>query len=248
MNTSNNNSIFQNNNNQNINQNGNNQMSFNSMMSMPNNNPMFNNNMMFQNNNNPILNNMMGQNMLNISNNGNNQRDFSMTSNIITSILIKEHKHPLVYCYQIDRKNRGITWLCNKCSSQYNWDAPSFCCTYCDFDICRTCLGKYQLDEIRVNDPCSNYDKNLLEPTKAQISLGKKYNFHNHLLTLIKRFNSYIFWRCDKCLRNFKNDDLSYYCSLCDYDICPDCFNGNVFPNYFNNIISKNPNYFDFYS
>ena len=49
-------------------------------------------------------------------------------------------------------------------------------------------------------------------------------------------------------MRNFKNDDLSYYCSLCDYDICPDCFNGNVFPNYFNNIISKNPNYFDFYS
>ena len=175
MNTSNNNSIFQNNNNQSINQNINNQMFFNNMNSMSNNNPMFNNNMMMQNNNNPMFNNnMMMQNMPNVSNNGNSQRDFSMTSNIITPILIKEHKHPLVYCYQIDRKNRGITWLCNKCSSQYNWDAPSFYCTYCDFDICRTCLGKYQLDDIRVNDPCSNYDKNLLDPIKAQISLGKK--------------------------------------------------------------------------
>ena len=237
MNTSNNNSMFQNNNNQNMNQNINNQMFSNNMMSMSNNNPMLNNNMnilnnnmMMQNNNNPMLNNnmnilnnnMMMPNMLDVSNNGNNQRDFSMTSNIITPILIKEHKHPLVYCYQIDRKNRGITWICNKCSSKYNWDAPSFCCTYCDFDICRACLGKYQLDEIKINDPCSNYDKNLLESTKAQISLGYKYNFHNHLLTLIKRFDSYFFWRCDKCLRNFKSDDLSYYCSLCDYDICPD--------------------------
>ena len=41
-------------------------------------------------------------------------------------------------------------------------------------------------------------------------------------------------------MRNFKSDDLSYYCSLCDYDICPDCFNGNVFQNYFNNIINQN--------
>ena len=224
MNSNNNNSLFQNNNNQNINQNNNNQMNqmpFNNMMSMPNNNLMFNNNMMIQNTNPMVNNNMMMQNMFNV-NNGNNQRDFSMISNIITPILINEHKHPLVYCYQTDRKNRGITWICNKCSSKYNWDAPSFCCTYCDFDICRACLGKYQLDEIRVNDPCSNYDKNLLDPIKAQISLGKKYNFHNHLLTLIKRFDSYFFWRCDKCLRNFKSDDLSYYCSLCDYDICPD--------------------------
>ena len=255
MSTFNNNSIFQNN----INQNNNSQMSFNSMMSMPNNNnPMLNNllmqnnnsmpnnNMLMQNNNPMLNNNLMMQNMFNVSNNGNNQRDFSMISNIITPIIIKDHNHPLIYCYQIERKNRGITWFCNKCSSQYNCDAPSFCCTYCDFDVCRTCLGKYQLDEIRVNDPCSNYEKNLLAPTKAQITLGKKYNFHNHLLTFIKRFNSYFFWRCDKCLRNFKSDDVSYYCSLCDYDICPDCFNGNVFPNIFKNINRQNQDLFDF--
>lgn len=211
MNSQNNSFLSQNNNNQNMNQMFNNPMAYNNML-MNNNNAM--QNMMMQNNNNPFS-------------NGNNQRDFSMTSNIITPILVPNHQHPLIYCYQVERKNKGITWTCNKCGSQYNWDAPSFYCTYCDFDVCRACLGKYQLDDLKINDLCSNYDKNLLAPTKAVFSLGVKYNSHNHLLTLINRFNSYFFWRCDKCFRSFKSDSPSYCCSLCDFDICPDCFNGN---------------------
>ena len=92
-------------------------------------NQMFNasmsNNDIFMNNNNPMQ-NMMIQNNNNPFSNGNNQRDFSMTSNIITPILVPNHQHPLIYCYQVERKNKGITWICNKCGSQYDWNAPLF--------------------------------------------------------------------------------------------------------------------------
>ena len=29
-------------------------------------------------------------------------------------------------------------------------------------------------------------------------------------------------WRCDKCKE--KNTNWSFYCTLCDYDLCFDCF------------------------
>lgn len=192
-------------------------------MMMPNDNNQFANlNMMNQNANNQFGNNMMMPNVNNYQNNSN--MDFSLTSNLINGILIKFHPHPLIYCYQIERKNKGITWKCNLCFRDYNWEAPSFYCTYCDFDACRNCLGKFQLDDISISNPCNNFDKNLLAPINSLTSLGVKHESHNHLLDHIKRFNPNFFWRCDICKINYKSDSPSYCCSLCNYDICDNCF------------------------
>ena len=121
----------------------NNNLMNNPMMSQ--NNIMLNNPMMPQNN--LMLNNPMMPEMNPMMQNG--QNDFSLISNLFTSITVRNHQHPLLYCYQIDRQTTGTTWSCDLCKTAYNWDVPSICCTFCDFDICRACMGKFQLDDIK---------------------------------------------------------------------------------------------------
>ena len=45
------------------------------------------------------------------------------------------------------------------------------------------------------------------------------YPNHKHFLSLVKKMND---WYCDNCKKNY-NRSNSYYCSLCDYDICQKC-------------------------
>ena len=73
-------------------------------------------------------------------------------------------------------------------------------------------------------------------------------------MTLIKRGNNN--WICDICSQNFQKKDSSFYCSLCDFDICFNCLNqnnnidNNTKPNIFDNNKSnlfdnKKPSIFD---
>ena len=57
-------------------------------------------------------------------------------------------------------------------------------------------------------------------------SLGLKNDNHKHELTYIARYNKNFYWRCDKCLNSFTYINCSYYCSICDYDLCKNCFDG----------------------
>jgi len=52
----------------------------------------------------------------------------------------------------------------------------------------------------------------------------KKSPHHTHSLSLIKRINNSK-WTCDNCNRTYKkNDKMSFYCSLCDYNLCIQCY------------------------
>ena len=154
--------------------------------------------------------------------NNDNETNNDMISFINCPILIRTHKHPLIFC-STKRKNG---WVCDKCSTNYGNVDPSFYCTYCDYDLCQKCLGKHKLNEIKKykgNEP--KFSSIVKEPKK---SFDWQINFpsHNHLLSLIKRANDCT-WTCNNCKKENNNNSFSHYCSLCDYDICEECYEKN---------------------
>ena len=127
-------------------------------------------------------------------------------------ILIDAHPHPLILSI-CQREN----WVCDKCSESYSPDIESFYCTFCDYDLCKKCLGKYQLDNIKEY----NFNKRFHITSKKILPFQIEYKNHEHFLSKIQKRNK---WVCDDCQKTFENNNItSYYCSLCDYDICEEC-------------------------
>ena len=138
-------------------------------------------------------------------------------------VMITIHEHPLLYCCPIDRIKYGKTWSCNKCKKDYDINKSSFYCTFCDFDICSNCIGEYQIEHIVFYN--SNESHNLKNIVQKQdiFKWQKQFPGHSHYMTLILKENKSYNWTCDKCKKNYSNNKSSYYCSLCDYDLCENC-------------------------
>ena len=186
------------------------------------------------NGNNSAQNMMMNNNMMN-NNFRINFDNLNLIEFITLPIIIKNHPHPLIFCKTLDRSKFGTSWNCNNCFEKYTYDQPSFYCTFCDYDICRKCVENLKLNEIHFYDFCKNkIDIHL--PSNGNFNWTQKYIFHEHLLTHIIRQNQNFFWCCDSCHNNYLNLCSSYHCSLCNYDICFNCFfkNTNMLANMLN--------------
>lgn len=46
--------------------------------------------------------------------------------------------------------------------------------------------------------------------------------YHKHILNLCLTNRS---WGCDICKQHFNKFDKSYFCQICDFDLCNNCFN-----------------------
>ena len=143
-------------------------------------------------------------------------------------IKIDIHNHPLIFCLTPDRAKFGKSWACNKCSSNYTYENASFYCTSCDFDICEKCLANYKLNEIEI----INFNNNSMNSPNLNNNFNWQTNLpmHSHPLTLIKRICYNCLWKCKTCSNKYYKNDLSYYCSLCDYGICMNCYNSMHLP------------------
>ena len=161
----------------------------------------------------------------------NNQSNNTTNNNGILSLInppiyMKDiHLHPLIYSYSLDRNKYGSSWNCNICNSQFNYNNPSFYCTFCDFDLCPNCLAEYKFDQIIFYDCNSNDANNLknIQQNSNNFQWQKKFKNHIHFLTLIVKQNKTFSWKCNKCSQTYQNTESSYYCSLCDYYICKSC-------------------------
>jgi hypothetical protein len=90
----------------------------------------------------------------------------------------------------------------------------------------------YEIDCIKI--PFNEMYSNLLneyEKMKNKIEEIKTSNEssnivftsrHLHCLTLCLTNKN---WLCDKCRINYSKNDKSYYCSVCDFDLCKTCLN-----------------------
>ena len=128
-------------------------------------------------------------------------------------IKIGMHKHRLVY--MITNRN----WICNICRNNYSNFIPTYYCTKCDYDVCRKCMKvisdekKYPLiDE-------GNREDNT-------IKIVQKFCHRHPLIYCITSRNekTRTTWICNECKKNYSENEWSFYCSLCDYDLCYDCY------------------------
>ena len=219
---------------------------------------MFNNNNSNQNMNMNYLqkiNNLT--NIFNGMNNFNGNIDYNFKDNtntllrrIDSSIMIPDHPHPLYSCYTPQRQRNNQFWTCGKCRCNYTYNTPSFYCTACDFDLCQKCLLNYPLYQIQM------YDYSLKENFNVFLNQNHsnyKKDIHDHIMALvqIENYNNdtyTIHCRVRRC--DIRNTEPFYYCSLCNFYVCQNCFrNSQVFQNNninnqtnFNNNMNQRPN------
>ena len=169
---------------------------------------------------------------------------------IDSSIMIPDHPHPLYSCYTPQRQRNNQFWTCGKCRCNYTYNTPSFYCTACDFDLCQKCLLNYPLYQIQM------YDYSLKENFNVFLNQNHsnyKKDIHDHIMALvqIENYNNdtyTIHCRVRRC--DIRNTESFYYCSLCNFYVCQNCFrNSQVFQNNninnqtnFNNNMNQRPN------
>ena len=94
-----------------------------------------------------------------------------------------------------------------------------FFCSICDYNICLKC-------------------KNIIENDKKW---QFKINWHIHPLSLCQSPRSSDSYLCNHCGETYLKSDLSFYCTLCDFDICMNC--SLIFQNDKNKRKEENLNY-----
>ena len=62
-------------------------------------------------------------------------------------------------------------------------------------------------------------EKNINDEIKSPHYI--KVSNHKHPMEILRRYENC--WFCNNCDKTFSEDTPSYYCSLCDFDLCVDC-------------------------
>ena len=106
------------------------------------------------------------------------------------------HNHPLILTNLRKHADYEYGWCCELCNDDIrNPLTKSYHCEPCLFDICEKCF-------LFINSRVPNK------------------NIHNHVLNLEQRE---LEWECNNCENPFFRR-RSWYCNLCDYDICVNCY------------------------
>ena len=248
MNFSNNGNNFQNNNNMSNMNMGNNLMSQSNMNQI---NMNMNMNMTGSNNFVPPMNqmnqiNQMNQNTKQLNPNSLYMKNFQQTwqnmlpsinlvninfnnmTNILSllnlPIIVPCHsQHPLINCKTVGRIRPGSFWRCNCCQTDYSYNVPTFYCTACDYDLCQKCLLSFYACQIVIY----NYNLGNIQAT-PQFSNINYYNqkVHQHSIMRILREPTYFEnkLRCNFCAKDIQMPEEFFYCSLCNYCICLNCY------------------------
>ena len=162
------------------------------------------------------------------------QTNFNNMTNILSlinlPIIVPYHaEHPLINCKTPGRISEKYNfWQCDSCKTQYSYDVPTFFCTACDFDICQKCILSLGAFWIII------YNYNLGNLSEAKIDEESSYTMkhlnkkiHHHPTIKIIREPSYYEnkIRCNLCLKEIQKDENFYFCSLCNYSVCINCYN-----------------------
>jgi hypothetical protein len=127
--------------------------------------------------------------------------------------VIKEHAG-LVYSITL------FDWTCNICKKKYSKNNPRYYCSVCDYNMCNACYTQ------------RNYPKKKEFPAQVAPTIPnirEKYfdtAYHRHKLVYCRtsrnneQLNS---WICDNCRENHNNEEWSFYCTKCDFDLCSSC-------------------------
>ena len=86
--------------------------------------------------------------------------------------------------------------------------------------------SKTSLNKIKKLDNNKSFilKKNICPGNKIECKNHVHISKHNHGLVLLY-FNSD--WTCKICSKHFSKNESTYYCSLCDFDVCNNCIGNN---------------------
>ena len=157
-----------------------------------------------------------------------NEINFNNMTNILSlinlPILVPYHiQHPLVNCKTPGRAEKSPSWKCNCCKLDYSYNIPTFYCTACDFDLCQKCFLSLSAFMIGIY----NYNLNYNYDNQQFINYSHyQENIHKHPIVRILREPTYseIKLKCNLCLKDILKEEQFYYCSLCNFCICINCY------------------------
>ena len=181
-------------------------------------------------------------------NNTNMNNMLNILSLINFPILVPYHaQHPLINCYTPDRAEQYGNWYCDICKNSYTYNVPSFFCTACQFDLCQKCLLSLQAYQIVIHNYLNNIPIKPNEQFKNSYCINLKV--HPHPIVKIQRENTHftLDLKCNKCIKPLQKNEKFYYCTLCNYCICLNCYqvlnNTNINTNNTNKKFVENPHY-----
>ena len=114
-------------------------------------------------------------------------------------------------------------WICDLCMESYPSFLPTFYCSKCDYDVCKKCMDK-------LSD----------EKKYPLINSGERISYKNKNITTYRHRHQLIYcitsrssigktnWICNNCMESYNNNEWSFYCTLCDYDLCYNCYIFNL--------------------
>ena len=128
-------------------------------------------------------------------------------------IKIDDHEHRLTYVIT------NINWECKKCNTKYDRTEPSYCCTKDKYFVCQKCMNKLS-DETKYPIVDNGYTNN-----KVIDTITVDYHHHELMYCLTSRYYyKPTSWFCVECKKLCDEDEWSFYCSLCEYDLCYRCY------------------------
>jgi hypothetical protein len=140
---------------------------------------------------------------------------FANIISILANKNVKEHNHYLVYLIT------DFNWKCNLCNTSNNKNTPRYYCSLCNFNMCKECYAVKEYPKMKEFPP------GIITPSNNNVN--QKFldtDYHKHKLVYCrssrhqKDLNT---WKCDNCNQSFNNEDWSFYCTNCDYDLCGPC-------------------------
>ena len=133
---------------------------------------------------------------------------------LVTNYGIKTDNHEHVLVFMITNRS----WNCQLCKKSYESIEPTYYCTNCKYNICMNCMESISDEE---KYPFfSDGERIDYDITEAKIG-GHQ---HNMMYCITSRQRIPTSWNCNLCLNNHGTEDWSFYCSLCDFDICYSCY------------------------
>ena len=95
----------------------------------------------------------------------------------------------------------------------------TYYCSNCNYDVCENCMKTI-----------SDEKKYPLLFTGNRVDYNIKVinafcHIHPLVYCITSRDRNPTTWRCNKCLKKYEGNEWSFYCTLCDYDLCYNCYN-----------------------
>ena len=171
--------------------------------------------------------------------------NFNNMTNILSllnlPIIVPCHsQHPLIHCKTVGRIMPGTYWKCNCCYTDYSYNVPTFYCTACDYDLCQKCLLSFYACQIVIY----NYTIGNIQATPQCANTNfLNQKVHQHPVMKILREPTYFEnkLRCNFCGKDIQMPEQFFYCSLCNFCICLNCYqqrnnnNSTEVPGYLSN-------------